>query len=227
MVAMKIQIGISTDLTGSRKTMTLSTISQGEVLTARVYKQHAGYLWANNYEIEATQDITNPVTSLEFLANRLVELERNLHVSIVMIDRVTISTYVPDSLPYNPSNLAVFPFSVPGSRGMTGTLLPLEACLFVRRNVDFGRDGRLLYRCCIFHEGTSNIGLRTVLTQSSLTNFQNIINGWRSIGVGNEFRLVMASGLPIPTNVRAVNNLQVSEKVVFKKFNNRYFRRNP
>ena len=92
--------------------MSLSTILQGEVFTVRSYKQYVGFAWANNYEVEATQDISNPSTELEFLANRIVELEKNLHLAGITIDRVTISTYVPDSLPYNPNNVATFPFSV-------------------------------------------------------------------------------------------------------------------
>jgi hypothetical protein len=207
--------------------MTLAVITQGEVLTVRVYKQCLGYLWANNYEVEATQDIANPSTALEFLAARIVELERGLHLSGVIIDRVTISTYVPDSQPYNPNTLAVFPFSVPGTRTGPGSALALEMCLFVRRNVTFGRDGRLLYRGCLTDQQVSSSSLRAVLLPTAVTFYQNVINSWRSIGLGNEFRFVMASGLPIPTDVRQVVNLQVSEKVVFKKFNNRYFRRNP
>jgi hypothetical protein len=207
--------------------MTLATITQGEVLTVRIYKQSLGYLWANNYEVEATQDITNPSTSLEFLATRIVELERGLHLSGVVIDRVTISTYVPDSQPYNPNTLAVFPFSVNATRVGSGSALPLEMCLFVRRNVVFGRDGRLLYRGCLTDTQISTSSLKAILLPATVTAYQNIINSWRSVGLGNEFRFVMASGLPVPTDIRVVQNLQVSEKVVFKKFNNRYFRRNP
>ena len=207
--------------------MTLATITQGEVLTVRSYKQLGGYLWANNYEVEATQDIANPSTALEFLAARIVELERGLHISTVVIDRVTISTYVPDSQPYNPNTLAVFPFSVNGIRTGPGSALALEVCLFVRRNVVFGRDGRILYRGCLTDAQVSTSSLRAVLLPVAITTYQNIINSWRSVGLGNDFRLVMASGLPVPTDIRVVQNLQVSEKVVFKKFNNRYFRRNP
>jgi hypothetical protein len=105
--------------------------------------------------------------------------------------------------------------------------MPLEVCLFVRRNVTFGRDGRLLYRGCLISTELSYVGLRSVLTQTAIGNLQSIINNWRSVGLGNEFRFVMASGLPVPTDVRPVLNLQVSEKIVYKKFNNRYFRRNP
>jgi hypothetical protein len=207
--------------------MTLAVITQGEVLTVRSYKQYMGYLWANNYEVEATQDITNPSTALEFLATRIVELERGLHLSAIVIDRVAISTYVPDSQPYNPSTIAVFPFSVNATKTPQGTAQPLEVCLFVRRSVVFGRDGRLLYRGCLTTSEVSSGNLRASLTSAALGVYQGIINSWRTVGLGNEFRFVLASGLPVPTDVRPVQTLQVSEKVVFKKLNNRYFRRNP
>jgi hypothetical protein len=207
--------------------MSLSTILQGEVFTVRSYKQYAGFAWANNYEVEATQDISNPSTELEFLANRIVELEKNLHIAGVIIDRVTISTYVPDSLPYNPNNVTTFPFSVFATRQASADVLPLELCLFVRRNVNFGRDGRLLYRGCL-HEGDMSVSaFRPLITPAAVNSFQNIINNWRSVGLGNAFRLVMASGFPAPSNVRPVVSLQVSERIVIKKYNNRYFRRNP
>jgi len=207
--------------------MSLSTILQGEVFTVRSYKQYVGFAWANNYEVEATQDIPNPSTELEFLANRIVELEKNLHISGITIDRVTISTYVPDSLPYNPNNVATFPFSVFATRQAPSEVLPLELCLFVRRNVDFGRDGRLLYRGCLHEGDMSATAFRPLLTNSAVNSLQNIINNWRAVGLGNAFRLVMASGFPAPSNVRPVVSLQVSEKIVVKKYNNRYFRRNP
>jgi len=207
--------------------MTLSVITQDEVLTARVYKQFGGYAWANNYEIQATQDITNPATSLENLAIRLQQLEVNLYYTYVIIDRITISTYVPDSQPYNPNTLATFPFSVPGTRTLSSDATPLEICLFVRRNTVFGRDGRLLYRGCLNESEVGTLGLRPVLTSSAVSFYQSIITNWSTVGLGAEWRFVLASGAPIPTNIRPVSNLQVSEKVVIKKFNNRYYRRRP
>jgi hypothetical protein len=207
--------------------MTLAMIVQGDVLTVRSYKQYIGYAWANNYEVEATQNISNPATALEFLANRIAFLERDLHLSGIVIDRITISTYVPDSQPYNPSTLATFPLSMLCTRPASFEVLPLELCLFVRRNTSFGRDGRLLYRGCLTENDMAAAGFRPLITSSAVSSFQSIINSWQSIGLGNEFRLVMASGFPNVTTVRPVNNLQVSEKIVVKKYNNRYFRRNP
>jgi hypothetical protein len=207
--------------------MTLTNIRQGDVLTVRVFKQFAGYSWANNYEVEALQDLSNPVVSLEALVTRIANLERPLHISSIIIDRATVSTYVPDSLPYNPNTLATFPLSIFATRTITSEPLPLEICLFVRRSVNFGRDGRLLYRGVLSEADVTELGLRAVLTSNAISAFQGIINSWASTGLGNDFRFVLASGLPTPTSVRAVTALQVSERVVIKKFNNRYFRRNP
>jgi hypothetical protein len=207
--------------------MTLAVITQGEVLTVRSYKQFTGFSWANNYEVEALQDIANPATALEFLAQRIAVLERDLHLVGVIIDRVTISTYVPDSQPYNPNTLATFPLSISCTRPAPSQVLPLELCLFVRRNTTFGRDGRILYRGCLMEIDMEAASFRPLLAASAVTTLQSIITNWQSIGVGNEFRLVMASGFPVVTNVRPINNLQVSEKIVVKKYNNRYFRKNP
>jgi hypothetical protein len=207
--------------------MTLTTITQGEVVTARVYKTFGGYLWANNYEIQAVNDIPDPPFALQALADRLVVLERTLHVTAVIIDRVVISTYAPDGQPYNPDTLATFPYTLAGQRNVTGDLLPLEACLFVRRNVDFGRDGRLLYRGCLGEADVGVLGFRGVLIQSSLNAIRNTILQWYQTGLGANWRFVMASGIPNPTNIRQVIGLDPSEKIVYKKLNNRYFRRRP
>jgi hypothetical protein len=207
--------------------MTLRTIGSGEVITARVYKLHVGYKWANNYEIQATSSITDPEGQLQAIANRLVALEAAIHLNIVLIDRVTISTYAPDSQPYNPDTLASFPYTQLGQRGATGDILPLEACLFVRRNVSFGRDGRLLYRGCLTETDVATTGMRMGLMTSALNSIQNAVNTWSQQGLGQNWRFVLASGLPDPTNIRPVQGLQVSDRVVFKKFNNRYFRRRP
>jgi hypothetical protein len=207
--------------------MTLTTISQGDVLTVRVFKQYVGYAWANNYEVEAIRDITNVAVSLEALITRIVALERPLHLQGVIIDRATVSTYVPDSLPYNPNTLATFPLSISATRQATGDVLPLELCLFVRRNVVLGRDGRLLYRGCLTENDMSATAFRPLLNSGAVGTLQSIINNWAATGLGDDFRFVLASGVPLPTNVRAVTSLQVSEKIVVKKYNNRYFRRIP
>jgi hypothetical protein len=207
--------------------MTLRNIAQGEVVTVRIYKQYVGFSWANNYELQATTNINDPAQSLADMVDRLVVLERLLHLQGVIIDRATVSSYAPDSQPYNPDTLTTFPYSLSGQRSAPGEVLPLELCLFVRRNVNFGRDGRLLYRGCLTENDMAAAAFRPLLTSSTVNNIQNAINDWYQQGVGSEWRLVMASGTPQPTSIRTIVGLQVSEKMTVKKVNNRYFRRRP
>jgi len=207
--------------------MTLRNIAQGEVVTVRIYKQFGGYLWANNYEVAATTNVPDPVVALQELADRLVTLERNIHLRGVFIDRVTISSYAPDSQPYDPDTLATFPYTLEGVRNYNGDAVPLELCLFVRRNTNFGRDGRLLYRGCLSEGDITAPSFRSLLTSAARSSFQSILDTWQQQGPGSVWVLVMASGTPNPTSIRRVISLQASEKVVVKKFNNRYFRRRP
>lgn len=207
--------------------MTLASISEGSVITVRVYKSSGGYLWANNYEVQATQDLPNAPFVLPALADRLVALEQAIHSTSVVIDRVVVSTYAPDSRPYNPDTLATYAYNVPGQRSLSGDLVALEACLFVRRITDLGRYGRILYRGCLFEGDIGVFSFRGIILPSARNAIRNTINNWFQQGLGGQWRLVMASGVPNPTNIRAISRLEVAERIVFKKLNNRYFRRNP
>jgi hypothetical protein len=207
--------------------MTLRNITLGEVVSVRVYKFFGGYLWANNYEVQSATNMTDPVEPLQELSDRIVALERALHLSDITIDRVTISSYAPDSQPYDPEALATYPYNQFGQRTYSGDVLPLEACLFVRRNTTYGRDGRLFYRGCLSESDVGTRGYRGVLTTTALASIRNIINSWSQQGLGANWRFVMAFGTPNPTNIRGVTRLEPSEKVVYKKLNNRYFRRRP
>lgn len=205
--------------------MTLASIPENAVVTVRVFKNFGGYTWANSYEVQALQDLPNAPFILPALANRFVDLERTLHSTFITIDRVTISTYAPDSLPYNPDTLATYAYNVTGQRTSGSDAVALEVCLFVRRITDLGRNGRILYRGCLFEADIGTFGYRGVLATNTLTALRNAINSWYQQGLGESWRLVMASGTPLPTNIRAIARLEVSERLVFKKLFNRYFRR--
>jgi len=205
--------------------MTLANIPQNGVITVRVYKMHGGYSWANNYEVQATENLPNAGFVLPALADRFVALERPLHSTAVTIDRVVISTYAPDSRPYNPDTLATYSYNVQCQRTSASDLVPLETCLFVRRITELGRSGKLFYRGCLYEADVGVFGFRGILVPNSLSSLRNTVNQWFQQGLGELWRLVMASGNPNPTNIRPLLRLEVAERLVFKKLNNRYFRR--
>lgn len=205
--------------------MTISTVDQGEVLTVRTYKTYGGVAWANSYEIQALAPLNDPESELEFVASRFAALERALHGNFVEFDRVVISTFVPDGQPYNPLTFASFPINLPCMRNITPAADILQ-CLYVRRNVAFGRDGRLLYRFALARAQIGVPGIYPELTLEAQTDMQNIINSWLAQGgIGNAFRLVMARQVQNAIEARPVITLQVVKRVVVKQFNNRYFDR--
>lgn len=209
--------------------MTVTNITQDELFTVRLYKRSAGLAWGNNYEVRANQDVSFAQTAILDLVNRLVDLERRLHRPEVTIDRAVVSTYVRDSSPYNPSAFTSIPVGLPGNNSGGGDSLSIEYCTFVRRVVESGRTGKLLYRGTLAEEWVTTQGLRAVLTTAYQNATQASLNEWYGtiwLVSGNPFDLVMASGDDSP-NVRLVQGLAVSGNVVMKQWGNAYFDRQP
>jgi hypothetical protein len=204
--------------------MPINSIAQDEVFTVRIYKRLEGQEWANSYEVQAAVASSDPTIMIGNLQNWLIGLERSIHLADVFFDRITISTYQPDSQPYDPTRFVSLPIFQQGQRARSGDALTLAICLFVRREVRFGRSGKLLYRG-VLQEGDV-AGYRSGLLTASINSLQNTINtAWSARPAS--WRLVLASGTPTPTDVREVVNLGVSAFTTVKKLDNRYFDRAP
>ena len=206
--------------------MPIDAVQTGEIFTVRTYKTFSGFGWANTYEVQAAVSPLNSITAIEALAASFVALERQLHLVGVTIDRVVVSTYVPDGQPYNPSSFTTIPVSLGGQRPAVSEPLPLELSLFVRRNASVGRDGRLLYRGVLMEVDMVSTGFRPLLTSNAVNGFQTVIGTWFTTNFPNsEWNIVLARGTPNPTNVRQVVGFQISDKIAVKKLNNRYYDR--
>jgi hypothetical protein len=211
----------------------INRLEEDEVLTVRVYKTAPGsqIAWANTYEVivdNPSQDVNEVATRLNNLKNVFVNLERGLLCAAYLLDRVIISTYVPDSLPYNPFTFASYTVTAFGQYGTGSTaLIPLELCTLVKRLVNFGRQGSLLYRGIVARPDV-NIGATGTIIDNARVNqisslLNTFINNVRQLG----FDLVMASGQGQgnPIRVRRISGFEVKRDMRFKKLNNRYFDR--
>jgi len=208
--------------------MTVTNITQNELFTVRVYKRYGANVWANNYEIRARQDVPFAQTAIIDLVNALTNLEQPIYPSYIRIDRAVVSTYQPDSIPYNPDNFTTIPIGAPGGAGFSTDPMPLEYCLFVRRVTASGRPGKLLYRG-VFEENTvTTADLRPIVSPSRLNQLQNHFSSWFAsfLGNNNPFEMVMASGQE-NIQVRLVQGLAVSQSIVLKQVGNAYFDRRP
>jgi hypothetical protein len=103
--------------------------------------------WVNSYEAYSNVALNIEDPGLFAMANDLAQAERQIHTTQVFVDRVVISTWGPDSTPYNPTRLRVVPISENGLRiPSAGDRLDLNAVLNVRREVEYGRSGKLAFR---------------------------------------------------------------------------------
>jgi hypothetical protein len=208
--------------------MTVTNITNGELFTVRVYKSFGALVWANNYEFRSSQDVPFAQTAIIDLVNQLVNLERPLYPSYIRIDRVVVSTYQPDSRPYNPETFTTIPVNQEGTASFTSDAMPIEYCIFVRRVTAAGRPGKLLYRGALQESDVGTQGLRAVIILQRLNALQTQFSQWYASFLASQvpFELVMISGQE-NINVRIVQGLSVVERVVLKQFGNAYFDRTP
>jgi len=162
------------------------------------------YVWLNRHEVTADPGLLGDADRLNAIATAFAVYHANILLQGFRVDRIVISTYGPD-LPW-PPGFASIPGPWGGQRSNVGSEpLPLEAVLFVRRNVVRGRDGKLF--------------LRGALTAAQVDRFGNVDGDFRNY-VNNQsttllnalaaqdVQMVMASGPIAAVQTRQVLSLQ-------------------
>lgn len=212
---------------------TLAVISPGQNLTVRTYKSISGdigRLWANTYELHCPNGVPDANVALNAVAAAFIGWEARFHAVEVRFDRTVISTYVEDGQPYDPGTFKTIDAGgVSGEREHTGSeLMPLAVCLHARRQVNFGRPGRLLYRGVLAENEVTSPAGTPLLTTSARTALESLME------VGSDFDITAAldtAGFVMALvsgangeNVRAVVDI-LPVGVSIKKVNNRYYDR--
>lgn len=196
----------------------------GSYLTLRTYKKlstNQELKWANAYEFVVRASPT--LEDLEALITVVVDFEDDIHGTEVLFDRAVLSTWVPDGEPYDPTSFIVKPLTTGGARTSV-VPLSLNYCLFLRREVNSGRSGKIFYRRVLQendvdspagYPNLSNPAALTTLVDDALTasDFIAFMQGTQWA------QLVMKSALPIE---REVTGLTVAGARVIQ-YNNRYF----
>ncbi len=209
----------------------LATIEANEVLTVRTYKTvpNAEIAWANTYELVSNQTISDTAqveSALNTLKNIFETLERDLLITSYILDRIVISTYVPDGTPYDPFTFTSFTVGRSGQyTSGNNPLLPLQFCALVKRIVAFGRQGNILYRGIVTANDADITASGTVIRSRRISQINNVLDAFRSALSQNGWQLVMASGeQQVNTaTLRFVSNLNIKPDMRFKKLKNRYF----
>jgi len=209
----------------------LDRLEVDEVLTVRTYKTipNTQIAWANTYEVindTDTPDIAQVTSRLSALKNAFVQAERGLLNALFLLDRVVISSYVPDGVPYDPFTFVSYTVGMPGlyTNG-NDPPLPLQLCALIKRRSPFGRQGSILYRGAVGSPDAVVTPTGTVIVQRRVTEieslFNTLLNNIRNLG----FDLVLARGREVVEigTLRRVGGIEVKPTMTFKKLNNRYF----
>lgn len=195
-----------------------------EVYSVRIFKSYQGFNWVNTYELRCA-DSAATYGDLQTAALALATRERSFHFNWVQFDKLTISTYVPDGQPYDPNTFTTVTLEVSGLRGYSGEGLPLDICVYVKRNVLSGRNGKHFYRGCLEEADVTFGGRRFEIGATRRTAIANEVQGQIS-DVQPLFALCLARGTPLPTNIRDVIGATVNNLTSTKQLDNPYYNRN-
>jgi len=127
--------------------MSVTSPDTGELFIFRIIKSLAtnpDRTWANSYEFRAESFPTT--ANLLDLLSTLVVFEQSMTVTSTIFLRGSVSTWTPDSTPYDPESFISTTLTASGVQTDTGNQLPLQTCLSVSRNVIGGRLGHLFFR---------------------------------------------------------------------------------
>lgn len=127
--------------------MTVLSFAEGDLFTVRVVKRlstNPSDKWANSYEFRAT--LAGSTDELLALGSAVVSFEQKMHKNTVRFDRLLISTWEADSVPYDPTSFLSTTLTASGTLGGSGDNLALNIALSVTRQAQSGRFGHLFLR---------------------------------------------------------------------------------
>lgn len=212
--------------------MDINTYVAGTPFTLRIRSSltsNRRVRWFNTWEARATQD--GDLDVLLGLAATLVGFHYQMSFTYVTIDQVTISSWVPDSHPYNPLGFSTTVYNQVGSKSMLGeTAVALRQTLFVKRMVSTGLLGKLFLRGCLIQDDlaygdgewvladTASVeaGMNTIIASSGMANYM--------LGLGSE-QLALAM-IGDDGETRFIQELAVGGTSDVK-LNHKYFDRAP
>jgi hypothetical protein len=204
--------------------------------TVKIFKswgaRDAERRWSNTYEIQSAA--TSPA-GLGSTVTALVNAEKAFHLEQTNFLSATVSTWEPDSQPYNPDAFTTIELGGVGAAAQGGAENALDSnvCYVLRFMPNTGRAGRRFYRGALLESDIQSGGdLKATLVPGSRlasggTNLALIITAFApmtSAGAGADKLVLIHSGGPSPSVVRPVIGVTLGG-VSINRRNHRYFDR--
>lgn len=200
--------------------------------------------WVNSYEIDSPE-VSAASAAMVQVAAAIANAERQIHLSDVQFLSARISTWTPDSTPYNPASFTTVTLQGTGARGYAGAGTPLDmnVALMVHFTPQTGRAGKRFYRGVLLEGDVESTGnLRWKLSPGSV--FVSNGSDWQAFltalapyyGVGTSPQRIVLIGRSqtsprgvLPKTYGPFHTREVSAilpgGVVFNRADRRYFDR--
>jgi hypothetical protein len=131
----------------------------GSFFILRIHKSWVGnpaLRWTNTYEMVSTGPGGLP--ELIAAANKVYTLERACAGYPAFFDSFTIGTWEPDGTPYDPNTFVTYGINTVGQRTFNGDPEPAEMSVFVRKVLQTGRQGRVMWRANLAEGDVNSVG---------------------------------------------------------------------
>lgn len=184
--------------------------------------------WGNTYE--ATANRSGVLDDLLSLLDAIKQFEVSIHMNATVFAYGTVSTWEPDSHPYDPEAFVSVPFpDTQGGRSGEGDLEADEVCWWADRHVETGRRGKLFYRGALGeNEVQAPAGSVMFADFSTMASIMETAVGGSGIsnymGYGESYplTLTMVAQAQAGVSVRIIEQLQSNRPIIVKR-NHKYF----
>lgn len=131
----------------------------GDIVTVHVIKHlftNPGAKWSNTYDFKIVDASSG--TLFTGITLQSLDFERRLTLNTVHFDELRVSTFLPDSRPYNPEAFLTFPVDEAGLISPSGDPLPLGYAWLILRNTAAGRPGKIFLRGGLTEDSVNSAG---------------------------------------------------------------------
>lgn len=181
--------------------MTVIDFTAGDMFIVRIQSSlvsDPAVKWFNTYEIRAK--VAGGDLELRAVVDTLGLGHEHISLNHIHVDKGLVSTWVPDSNPYNPLAFLVHDINGTGDRAPVGDVLPLRIPLSIRREVQAGRRGTLFLRGLLVEADVLGTGQEFAMAPGAIAGWLALVNTFSTdLGGGGgaitpEFDSVMISG---------------------------------
>lgn len=200
------------------------------VQTVKFHTNNPSLEYVNTWELQAADSPDISLGDLNDVVDKIVDFEKLMTRTVIGYRRVVISTYEEEAGGYNPDQFVSRDLQGIGSIAGNETVLPLEGCLHISRDVQTGRQGKLFLRGYLSETAVESVSGRWSLSDPSAVETAlvgAVNNSFLSdvfAGADPFFMVMVGTNTSGVRHVRMVQGLGVVGPA-WVKLNHRYFNR--